>query len=240
MLSFLYIVFLAIFIIIYVICCVFARFFTNKSVVNICCVSIIFLCYVFTVIYVYNQVGFDDWNFKNTLPTANVSPFMFATCPIFFILPKSIRKYFALLISLLSIGMFLSPIISSIYFFSIGYKFHPSFLPDYFAHFVLSFWGVYLVISKQVELKIKNSLIAGSIIVSVAIIMMILNVIFDKSFFGLSLNGKHTIYNNVIVSNSYLSALLYFTGLIVVLISGYFYQKLILSLKRKHSYSCVE
>jgi hypothetical protein len=52
--------------------------------------------------------------------------------------------------------------------------------------------------------------------------MMILNVIFDTAFFGLSLNGKHNIYNKVLVDNSYLSALLYYIGLLAVLVMGYF------------------
>ena len=72
----------------------------------------------------------------------------------------------------------------------------------------------------------------GGTILFVAIVMMVLNVIFDKSFFGLSLNGKHNIYNCVLVQNSYLSAAIYFTGLVGVLMLGYFYHKL-LNLKKK-------
>ena len=54
---------------------------------------------------------------------------------------------------------------------------------------------------------------------------MILNLIFDTSFFGLSLRGKHNIYNNVIVDNSYLSAAIYYAGLIFVLLMGYLVSK---------------
>ena len=50
--------------------------------------------------------------------------------------------------------------------------------------------------------------------------MLVLNLIFDTSFFGLSLRGKHNIYNNVLTNNSYLSAALYFFGLICVLLMG--------------------
>ena len=53
--------------------------------------------------------------------------------------------------------------------------------------------------------------------------MMIVNVIFDTAFFGLSLNGKHNIYNFVLTNNAYLSAALYFFGLICVLGLGYLY-----------------
>ncbi len=87
--------------------------------------------------------------------------------------------------------------------------------------------GVYIIYSKQVELIVKDSLIAGPIIVVVALIMMIMNVLFDTSFFGLSLNGKHNIYPTVLTDNSLLSALMYFSGLVVVMILGFFCQKLL-------------
>ena len=76
------------------------------------------------------------------------------------------------------------------------------------------------------DLTLRNSLISGSIIVGSAVVMMILNVIFDTAFFGLYLNGKHNIYNNVLVSNSYLSAFLYFFGLCGVLLMGFGFSKI--------------
>ena len=93
--------------------------------------------------------------------------------------------------------------------------------------------GVYFVYSKQIELKPKQSIISGSIIVVVAVVMMILNVILDKSFFGLSLNGKHNIYNVALVSNSYVSALIYFWGLVTVMFTCYFLQKLVFDFTEK-------
>ena len=172
--------------------------------------------------------GPNDWNFTNTLPTANVSQFMFATSPLFFLLPKKFSKYHKALISLLSFGMLISPTLAMIDRFGTGYQFYPVFMCDYVAHFAFSLWGIYLVQTKQIELKKKEVLIGGAIIFSVAIVYMILNAIFDTAFFGLNLNGKHNIYTKVIVDNSYLSALLYFLALLLFLVVGYGYQKLIL------------
>ena len=98
---------------------------------------------------------------------------------------------------------------------------------DYVAHFALSLYGVYLVRTSQVKLTVKASVMSGSIILGAAFLMMILNVIFDTAFFGLSLNGKHNIYNNVLFKSSYLSAFVYFLGLIMVLVLGYLYMKLV-------------
>ena len=189
--------------------------------------AVIFLCYLYVVIRVYHSVGFYDWNFQNTLPTANVSPFMFTLVGFILLIPTRIRKHLYLLISLLSVGMLLSSVFGCIYNASINYKFHLHFLSDYFAHIALSLWGVYLVKSRQVELTKKNVIASSGIMIGVAFTMLTLNVIFDTAFFGLSLNGKHNIYNNVLTKSSYLSALLYFFGLICVLGMGYGYSYLL-------------
>lgn len=194
--------------------------FKNKKITNIFFFIITYISYLSHALVIYLDVGFNDWNFQNVLPTANVSPFMFFITPIYFIFPKKFKQYFLLLISLLSVGMFLSPCVNCIYFHSISYAFHIHFVFDYIAHFSLFLWGIYIVKSQQVELNRKNTFVSALCIISVAITMMILNIIFNTAFFGLSLNGKHTIYNQILVSNSYLSALIYFTGLIVVLLLG--------------------
>lgn len=122
--------------------------------------------------------------------------------------------------------MFLSSVFSCLYNAIIDYKFHIHFTYDYVSHFALSLFGVYIIRSGQVILNTKNVLTSASLIFGAATLMMILNVIFDTSFFGLSLNGKHNIYNNVLVDNSYLSALLYFLGLGVVVALGYAYSRM--------------
>lgn len=187
----------------------------------------VYLMYLSLVYVVYSDVGFYDWNFQNTLPMANVSPFMFSVMPLTWILPKGAKKYLYLLISLLSVGMLFSAISSSLYNAIIGYKFHWHFMLDYVAHLILSVWGIYLVKSGQVILCKRDCLISGSLIVGVAFVMMMLNVMLDTAFFGLSLSGKHNIYNNVIVDSSALSALIYFVGIVVVLLLGYGFNKIL-------------
>ena len=191
----------------------------------------IFSCYLCVVIRVYCSVGFYDWNFQNTLPVANVSPFMFTLVGCIHLIPSRIKKHLYLLISLLSVGMLLSSVLGCIYNASIHYKFHLHFLADYLAHILLSLWGVYLIKSQQVKPTKRNAIISSSIILGVACTMLILNVILDTAYFGLSLNGKHNIYNNVLTPNSYLSAMLYFLGLGGVLGIGYLYGRI---LSRKH------
>ena len=81
----------------------------NTKLFN-CVFSIaIFSCYLYVVIKVYSSVGFYEWNFQNTLPVANVSPFMFTLVGIIHFLPSRIKKRLYLLISLLSVGVVYAP-----------------------------------------------------------------------------------------------------------------------------------
>ena len=195
----------------------------NTTLTNAIFVLAVVIPYIALVVTIYRDTGFYDWNFQNVLPVANVSPFMFTCVPLALLLPKRVRKHFLLLISLLSVGMLLSGVFGCIYNAARNYKFHLHFTYDYAAHFALSLFGVYLVKSRQVTLSIKKALISSSLIFGTAAVMTVLNVIFDTSFFGLSLNGKHNIYAVVLTESSYLSALLYFLGLGVVLTLGYLY-----------------
>ena len=211
----------------YVLGLLLLRHVKNKAATNIVfCISIEAL-YAATVIITYVKNGPLDWNFTNTLPTANVSPFMFLFCPLALALPKKIKWVPQILISLLSVGMFLSPMISIVFNGMRDYAFHFLFYIGYLDHLLLSLWGCYFVISKQIDLTPKKALISGSVIVCVALMMLTLNLIFKTAFFGLALDDKFNIYNMKIVDNAYLSALLYFAGMFIILVAGYFYQKLV-------------
>ncbi len=229
----LYLVTLIILVILYCFGLYFLKYMKNIKLWNLIFVLTVCVPYVTMVIFVYFDAGFYDWNFRNTLCVANVSPFMFTFVPFIFLFPKNIRKHLLLLVSLLSVGMIISTVLGCVYNFVISYKFHPHFVLDYISHFALSLWGVYVIKTEQAKLNVKNAIFSSLIIVSVAVVMMILNVIFGTSFFGLNLSGAHNIYNYVLVNNSYLSALLYFMGLCVVLFLGYVYQYTIVVIRNK-------
>lgn len=180
----------------------------------------------------YFSVGPNDWNFINSLPTANVSPFMFTFSAIALFLPKKIRGYVFSLISLLSFGMLMACELSIITYIIRNYTFHYFIFLDFVIHILMSLVGIYFGITNISKLDKKSCLIASSIIYVVAIIMLILNLIFATSFFGLNLYGNHSIYNVVLVQSGILSAIIYFTGLTLVLLLGFLYQKLLRKLKK--------
>ena len=221
----LYIITLCIFLILYVLTVSCMKYMKNIKFFNLFFSAMVFIPYLLLLCAIYKHSGLYHWNFQNALPVANVSPFMFSCVPLILILPERTKKVAHLLISLLSVGMFLSSTLGCLQNAFSNRSFVPFFLWDYLAHFSLSLFGVYLIKSKQVEPNRKDCLLSSLMIIGAASAMMVLNLIFDTSFFGLSLTGKHNIYNQVLVKNSVVSALLYYIGLILVLLLGFLYSK---------------
>ncbi len=197
----------------------------NTKVANFIFFAVTFLFYILYLLKLANDVGIHNYYFYESLATANISPFMFTIMPLIYFSKGKLQKHLYLLVSLLSVGMLLSPVLNAVSYAIKGTTFGIIFACDFIAHLSLSLWGVYLVKSGQVKLTKKDSLISSMIIIGVCDVMMVLNLIFDTSFFGLSLTGKHHIYYNVIVDNSHLSAMIYFIGLCGVLVLGYLYCK---------------
>ena len=193
----------------------------NAKIGNILFGFFVFVPYMIRIVLIGLNDGVTDWNFLNTMPTANVSPFLFFLVPFLFLMPKKIRKHVHLMVALTCVGMFVAGTFDCIRLTLAHYRWNWLFVFDQFCHIALAAWGVYLVKSNQVDLDFRSCLKSGSILVGVALLMMVLNILFDTCFFGLSLNGKHNIYMMVLVEHSYLSALIYFAGLIAVLAAGY-------------------
>lgn len=193
--------------------------------VNLAFFLIIYVSYVAYVLWDLILVGPKSIYFYGVLLTANVSPFMFSILPLIYFSRGRLKRHLCLLVSLLSIGMLLSPVLNAITYAVCKYPFMPLPILDYVAHLSLSLWGIYLVKSGEVKPNRRDSIISASIIIGVALIMLLLNLVLDTSFFGLSLRGKHNIYGNVLVESSILSALIYFSGLTAVLLLGYAFLK---------------
>ena len=58
---------------------------------NLLFMGLVYIPYLLLSWTIYRDVGFQDWNFQNTLPTANVSPFMISTMPLLLLVELLIR-----------------------------------------------------------------------------------------------------------------------------------------------------
>ena len=220
-----YIKLIAILLLIYVAVIYLMERIKNRKAANLIFFLVTYFFYIIYLLKVMSNVGYDNYYFYESLATANISPFMFSIMPLIFFSRGRLQKYLYLLVSLLSVGMLLSPVLNAVTYAIKDTTFGIIFAWDYIAHLSLSLWGIYLVKSGQVKLNIRDSLISSFIIFGVCDLMIVLNLIFDTSFFGLSLTGKHHIYYNVITENSHLSAIIFFGGLCFVLLGGYLFVK---------------
>ena len=203
------------------------KYINKNRMINMLIPVMIFSLYLVCLVYLFFKVGVHDWNFKNVLPTANISPFMFSLIVLIPMLPNHIKKHLNTLVSSLALGMFVAGSLTLLFNAWRDYNFYWNFFLDSFIHILFSLYGIYLYKTEQVFYEKKKQVLSSSIIVCVAVIMLILNLIFETSFFGLSLYGNHNIYNIVVCKNSILSAVIYFFGLICVLFFGLIYQKII-------------
>ena len=89
---------------------------------------------------------------------------------------------------------------------------------DCLAHGLIGLYGFSLIYNKVITYDKKKLTYLITAIMLVPVLMLILNLIFDTVFFGLNFNGKHNIYNLVLTDNSFISAVLYFVGLAVLVI----------------------
>jgi hypothetical protein len=220
----LYIVTIATLVAIYFIAILFIGRIKNTKVVNVFLFTIIFGLYVFYVLINLFRYGSNSPYFHGVLATANISSFMFSVLPIIYFSNLG-RQRLYFLVSLLSVGMLLSPVFNAVTYAVCNYPFDILPILDYICHLLFSLWGIYLAKSRQIEVNKKEAFLSSLIIIFVAVFMIILNCIFDTSFFGLSLTGKHNIYGHIIVQSSWLSAIIYFVGLTIVLCVGYIFIK---------------
>lgn len=198
----------------------------------------VLLLYGVCVLKIGLDVGVHDWNFHNTLPTANISPFTYCLTAVIVLFPQNTRKYLYALVAMLSLGLLSAGMINCVFNIARSSKFYWDIGLDSLLHAAVSFFGIYLVRTEQAKLDGKTCIVGGIIIYGVAVCMMILNVIFHTAFFGLSVYGEHNIYNVVICKSGYLSALVYFLGLGVVLALGTLFQKGINVVMRRKKYGC--
>lgn len=194
---------------------------------------IIFIPHIFFILAFYYRYGIDNWNVQNLFPVANINPFMFVMAFVVLFLPKPIKNVFYLLTALLSFATILAGISGCFIYFKLipTYEFQISI--EWLSHLTMGLLGIYLILSKRVEFTVKNTLIASISIFGVALMMVVLNLIFDTSFFGLAFNGTHNIYNLIFIESPYLSALVYFVGLAGALFLGYWFLKLVIRIDKK-------
>ncbi len=203
-----------------------------KCKINLVFILCIFTIYCATLLIQLLTQGSNSKAFIDTLPTSNISPFVFSTLPLC-LLNKKLQNLIFPLAVFLSVGMLCSVEISHYRFIHDKLSYNFALSLDGLNHILYVIFGIYLITTNQVKLNLKTFLSVCGTILSVVGLMIVLNIVFQTSFFGLNFYGKHQIYNIVVCSSGIMSAVIYVTGLLLFLILGYLFQLLNLTLNKK-------
>lgn len=201
---------------------VFYIIITKKVTVNSTQQRILFLfigfCYILNIL---DKIMGSQINMKHlnaVIPFGNYSPLIFTVCTILAFVPDKWTRWFKYFMGIMWLPMLIASLYNSISFiFTQGEYSYTCMIFDCISHGLIGLYGFSLLYNKVIVYDKKKLIWLLSCIMIVPIIMLILNAIFDTTFFGLNLNGKHNIYNVVITDNSYLSATLYLLGLAMLL-----------------------
>ena len=205
--------------------------FSVKLRLNHVFILCIFTLYCITLLIQLLSQGSNSKAFIDTVPTSNISPFVFCTLPL--CLFKRLRNFIFPMIVFLSVGIILSVEISHYRFINENLEYNIALSLDGLNHMLYALFGVYLVVSNQVQLSLKSFIYGCISILTIVATMILLNLIFHTSFFGLNLYGNHSIYDIVITTSSVLSSLIYVLGLIIFLFLGLLFQFLNLKLNKQ-------
>ena len=176
------------------------------------------ICYALNILEKIITKSPTEKHVNMCIPLGNYSPFIFTLCIIVAFLPNRWSKWFDYFIGLMWLPMILASLYNSVgYVFNQGDFSYTCLIYDGLAHGLIGLYGFYLIKNQFISYTKKALTITIISILLVPIIMLILNLIFNTSFFGLNLNGKHNIYGLVLTDNSLLSALLYMLGLSALL-----------------------
>ena len=222
------IVMLAIFGIIYFVTLLAICIYREK--INIKVGNVIFMiadliCFSFWT-YSYYQMGGLKEGF---LTLGNISPLMFTVIVLLPFMKESVRSYAEATIAFLSVGMLLAFFISPehAYLFSFKQEANLNYTAEAACHMICSLFGLYLIITKQVEPNFKGWIRSMIFIYSIITMAVGLNYIYHRDYFGMNPYGNYKIYMIDIFGSFEATLAAYYFGIMVVLLLGVQFGRLI-------------
>lgn len=180
------------------------------------CLDVIF--FIALHLNYYNRGAFSTF-----LTLDNISPFTFTLLPFSYLMKDKVKDYFFSFVAFICLGMFGAMLVSPNYAYLFQQRLDASFdyVFDAFNHLVVSLFGVYLVVTKQVKPNMKQFIKGSIFIYSVITIIVIINLLFHTRYFGMAPYGNYSIYMLNIFGSFGATLLGYILGLALILFTGY-------------------
>lgn len=175
------------------------------------------------VLYLVWNISYAEkgWLDNGFMTLANISPFIFTLIPLTIFMKDKIRDYAYSAIAFLHLGLFLATLISPEYVVIFDYETEATFAyaAEAMCHVWAALFGLYLMLTKQVEISFKGWLRSIVFMLSVVSFGVMLNVILDTHCFNMNPND-YSIYMLDIFGSFEATLVAYYLGIVVVLTLG--------------------
>lgn len=173
--------------------------------------------YVIHISYQLTQWGI-NYAFS-CLPIGNISPLTFTLLFVSIFLPKKMRDVCDGFVLCVSLVMPIATILTCVISIINSYPYHFSAIFDVLTHLMVCGLSIYLYHTKQIKIKREALIKSYVFIYSVVAILVIFNIIFKVSFFGLGFHDNWNIYDLKLFNNAFINLFMYCLGLAIIMLA---------------------
>lgn len=166
-------------------------------------------------------------NLNNLTPLSNISPLMFALSFVCLFLNDKMRTKIFEIMVIFNFVMIIASLFYPIYGMITAINYFDFSLLDSLNHVAYFLFVYYLLKSGKIATYMPSFWKSVGYVYSIIAFAVILNIVFETSFFGLCFNENYRIYSFKIIPNMFANNALYLVGLFLVMLIGYFLTKLI-------------
>ena len=194
-----------------------------RDIINIKVANTVFIIVDIIFFLAWNYAAYlRGWLEDGFMTLENISPFIMTLIPLTVFMSDRVKKYCNSAIAFLWLGMFLALMISPQHAYIFSYNIEATFIysAEAACHLIASLYGVYLIISGQVECNFKTWMKSIICMYSVIGFGVILNYFFHTRNFGMDPYGDFSIYMLDILGSFEATLLAYLLGVMFVLTIG--------------------
>lgn len=194
-----------------------------RRIINVKIANYIFIGVDLVFFFCWNYAAYlRGWLNDGFMTLENISPFIMTLIPLTLFMGERVRKYCNSAIAFLWLGMFLALMISPQHAYIFNYNIEATFIyaSEAACHLIASLYGVWLIISGQVECNTKS---LGRSVACMYLVIgygVFLNYFFHTRNFGMDPYGNFSIYMLDILGSFEATLLAYLLGVLVVLVIG--------------------
>lgn len=194
-----------------------------RKIINVKIANYVFIAVDLVFFFCWNYAAYlRGWLKDGFMTLENISPFIMTLIPLTLFMGERVKKYCNSAIAFLWLGMFLALMISPQHAYIFNYNIEATFIyaSEAACHLIASLYGVWLIISGQVECSTRSLGRSVSCMYLVIGYGVFLNYFFHTRNFGMDPYGNFSIYMLDILGSFEATLLAYLLGVLVVLFIG--------------------